>query len=120
MVKKRPKLSEHACPHCGTLYTVALNPEESATDYHNAICTMCGDVMAEWHTKETRQYSRVTKELRRDPNQLARTIVGIAASSRVKDRATKQGRDPAALALGQRGGLKGRKARAAKKSQENK
>ena len=119
-MKKRPKLSEHACPHCGTLYTVALNPEENATDYHNAICTMCGDVMAEWHTKENRQYSRVKKKLRRDPNQLARTIVGIAASSRVKDRATKQGKDPAALALGQRGGLKGRKARAAKMTPEDK
>jgi hypothetical protein len=90
MVRKPPRLPEHACPHCGTLYTVAVGTEESATDYHNAICTVCGDVMAEWHTKENRQYSR--QKLSRDPNQLAKTIVGIAATRQVKDRPAKQGR----------------------------
>ena len=98
MVRKPPRLPEHACPHSGTLYTVAVGTEESATDYHNAICTVCGDVMAEWHTKENRQYSR--QKLSRDPNQLAKTIVGIAATRQVKDRPAKQGKDPAALVLG--------------------
>ena len=46
----------------------------------------------------------------RDPNQLAKLIVGIAtgeAPAPVDD-----GKDPAAVALGRKGGLKGGKARA--------
>ncbi len=48
----------------------------------------------------------------RDPNQLAKLIVDIATGE-VKDCDPDKGKDPAAVALGRKGGLKGGKARAA-------
>ena len=50
----------------------------------------------------------------RDPSQLAKMIVDIAAGE-IEDRAPtpeEEGKDPAAVALGRKGGLKGGKARA--------
>lgn len=47
----------------------------------------------------------------RDPNQLAKLIVDIATSSTSKDPGSTK--NPAAVALGRLGGLKGGKARAA-------
>src|SRR6476661_826921 len=52
----------------------------------------------------------------RDPAQLAKLLVDIAVGE-VEDREPtpeEQGKDPAAVSLGRRGGLKGGKARAAK------
>ena len=52
----------------------------------------------------------------RDPAQLAKLMIDIA-SGEVEDREPtpeEQGKDPAAVALGRRGGLKGGKARAEK------
>jgi hypothetical protein len=48
----------------------------------------------------------------RDPNQLAKLIVDIATGE-VEDTPPDDGKDPAAVALGRKGGLKGGKARAA-------
>jgi hypothetical protein len=53
----------------------------------------------------------------RDPNQLAKMVVDIA-SGEVEDAPEDDGKDPAAVALGRRGGLKGGKARAASMSAE--
>jgi hypothetical protein len=56
----------------------------------------------------------------RDPSQLAKMIVDIA-SGEVEDRPPtpeEQGKDPAAVALGRKGGLKGGKARAKKLGKE--
>lgn len=56
----------------------------------------------------------------RDPNQLAKLMIDIA-SGEVEDREKtpeEQGKDPAAVALGRRGGAKGGKARAASLSPE--
>jgi hypothetical protein len=56
----------------------------------------------------------------RDPNQLAKLIVDIATGE-ADDRAPtpeEQGKDPAAVALGKRGGKKGGAARAASLSPE--
>jgi hypothetical protein len=47
----------------------------------------------------------------RDPNQLAKLIVEIATGE-IEDTSESSGKDPAAVALGRRGGLKGGKARA--------
>jgi hypothetical protein len=50
----------------------------------------------------------------RDPNQLGKLIIDIA-TGQVEDRPPtpeEQGKDPAAVALGRKGGLKGGKARA--------
>jgi hypothetical protein len=52
----------------------------------------------------------------RDPNQLAKLVVDIATGE-VED-AKDTGKDPAAVALGRKGGLKGGKARAASMSAE--
>ena len=55
------------------------------------------------------------KKRPRDANQLAKLIVDIATGE-VEDREPtpeEQGKDPAAVSLGRRGGLKGGKARAA-------
>jgi hypothetical protein len=53
----------------------------------------------------------------RDPNQLAKLIVDIATGE-VEDTPVDDGKDPAAVALGRKGGLKGGKARAAKMTPE--
>ena len=53
----------------------------------------------------------------RDPNQLAKLIVGIATGE-VKDCDPDKGKDPAAVALGRKGGLKGGAARAKKLTAE--
>lgn len=47
----------------------------------------------------------------KDPNQLAKLITDIATGE-VEDQAPDDGKDPAAVALGRKGGLKGGKARA--------
>jgi len=51
----------------------------------------------------------------RDPNQLGKLIVDLATGE-AEEPAENDGKDPAAVALGRRGGLKGGKARAAKLS----
>lgn len=53
----------------------------------------------------------------RDPNQLAKLIVDEATGEAPK-LDPNAGKDPAAVALGRRGGLKGGKARAAKMTSE--
>lgn len=55
---------------------------------------------------------RMTKPKRpRDPNQLAKLIAEIATGE-TDDTKTEDGKNPAAVALGRKGGLKGGKARA--------
>jgi hypothetical protein len=53
----------------------------------------------------------------RDPNQLGKLIVDIATGD-VEDQGEDTGKDPAAVALGRKGGLKGGKARAANMTPE--
>ncbi len=53
----------------------------------------------------------------RDPNQLAKRIVDIVTGE-AEDETPNKGKDPAAVDLGRRGGLKGGKARAAKLSKK--
>lgn len=63
------------------------------------------------------------KKRPRDPNQLGKLIVDIA-TGQVRDEAPapaspeEEGKDPAAVSLGRRGGLKGGKARAKKLTAE--
>jgi hypothetical protein len=52
----------------------------------------------------------------RDPNQLAKLIVGIATGE-VEEKDPDEGKDPAAVKRGRAGGLKGGEARAAKLTQ---
>jgi hypothetical protein len=49
----------------------------------------------------------------RDPNQLAKMVVDIAVGE-VEDEQPDEGKNPAAVELGRKGGLQGGKARAAK------
>lgn len=53
----------------------------------------------------------------RDPNQLGKLIVDLATGEAV-EHSSDIGKDPAAVALGRRGGLKGGKARAQKMTPE--
>jgi hypothetical protein len=53
----------------------------------------------------------------RDPNQLGKLIVDIATGA-VDDTPADDGKDPAAVALGRKGGLKGGRARAEKLTPE--
>jgi hypothetical protein len=53
----------------------------------------------------------------RDPSQLGKLVVDIA-TGKPDDQAPDDGKDPAAVALGRKGGLKGGKARAAKMTAE--
>jgi hypothetical protein len=53
----------------------------------------------------------------RDPNQLGKLIVDIATGE-ADDAPEDDGKDPAAVALGRKGGLKGGKARAASMTAE--
>jgi hypothetical protein len=53
----------------------------------------------------------------RDPNQLGKLVVDIATGE-VEDTPDDTGKDPAAVALGRKGGLKGGKARAKKMTPE--
>lgn len=53
----------------------------------------------------------------RDPNQLAKLIVDIATGE-VEEAKPADGKDPAAVALGRKGGLKGGKARSEAMSPE--
>ena len=55
---------------------------------------------------------------KRDLNLLAKSVVDDAVSEDLLDKATKDGKNPAAVMLGRLGGLKGGKARAAKLSAE--
>lgn len=53
----------------------------------------------------------------RDPNQLGKLIVDIATGE-AEDTPADPGKDPAAVALGRRGGLKGGRTRAARMTPE--
>lgn len=53
----------------------------------------------------------------RDTNQLAQHIAGLATGD-IEEECPNEGKDPAAVALGRKGGLKGGKARAEKLSAE--
>lgn len=53
----------------------------------------------------------------RDANQLAKSIVDLSTGEAVEPNPD-EGKDPAAVALGRKGGLKGGKARAAKMTKE--
>ena len=52
----------------------------------------------------------------RDTNQLAKFITDLATGEAAEPQAADAGKDPAAVALGRKGGLKGGKARAEKLS----
>jgi hypothetical protein len=56
----------------------------------------------------------------RDPNQLAKLIVDLATGSAEEETVKEKQKDPAAVALGRKGGLKGGKARAEKLTSERK
>jgi hypothetical protein len=62
----------------------------------------------------------MTPKRPRDPNQLAKSIIDIATGQKPDRDPTpeEQGKDPAAVSLGRKGGLKGGKARAASMSPE--
>ena len=63
-------------------------------------------------------FSMKTPKRPRDANQLAKSIVDIATGEAEEETPIDDGKDPAAVALGHKGGLKGGKARAEKLTPE--
>jgi ribosomal protein L5 len=61
---------------------------------------------------------RSSKKRPRDTNQLAKLIVEMATGEAERDAKADEGKNPAAVALGRLGGLKGGQARATKLSPE--
>lgn len=55
---------------------------------------------------------RKRSRMPRDPSKLARKIIDIATGQAAAEKDPDEGKDPAAVALGRKGGLKGGKARA--------
>src|SRR5438034_728292 len=53
------KLLTHTCPHCGARYEVT-HKRRGEPAYHTAVCSYCGDVMAEWDGC-TRHYHRIKR-----------------------------------------------------------
>jgi len=74
--------STYTCPHCGVTYKMTVR-RAGKPIYRTAVCSYCGDVMAEWHG-HARYYRRTRRPP--DPTTLARTIVEMAASSRQRKR----------------------------------
>jgi predicted RNA-binding Zn-ribbon protein involved in translation (DUF1610 family) len=64
---------QHSCPHCGAVYSVH-DREGSSSTYYTAVCSACGDVMAEWEG-QGRRYRR--ERTRLDP--VHRTAAIVAA-----------------------------------------
>jgi hypothetical protein len=71
------RATKYTCCHCGALYDVRVRTD-SKIDYHVAVCSFCGDVMAEWRGKARRYRKRKNP---RDATQLAKNAAGIAAGS---------------------------------------
>jgi hypothetical protein len=67
------------------------------------------DKWSQWYATDMPDRSRKRP---RDPNQLGKLIVDLA-TGQAEDTRVDAGKDPAAVALGRKGGLKGGKARAA-------
>src|SRR5215468_3852668 len=71
------KIANHKCPHCGASYEMGVR-RETHRAYHTAVCSYCGDVMAEWHGY-ARRYRRLSRP--RSPATLAKAIVDMAAGN---------------------------------------
>jgi len=65
------KIAKHKCPHCGASYEMGVR-RETHRAYHTAVCSYCGDVMAEWHGY-ARRYRRLSRP--RSPATFANAIV---------------------------------------------
>jgi hypothetical protein len=72
------------------------------------------------HEVHTSGVENMTPKRPRDPNQLAKSIIDIATGQKPDRDPTpeEQGKDPAAVSLGRKGGLKGGAARAASMTPE--
>jgi phage FluMu protein Com len=68
---------KHTCPHCGAVYEVTRGKQNRTPAYRTAICSHCGDVMAEWNGG-ARRYRRIKRP--RGIDHAAKVVDGIAAS----------------------------------------
>jgi hypothetical protein len=72
--------SKHICRHCGAVYQVGETRRCRRPSYHTAVCSFCGDMMAEWRGC-ARHYHRVKRPR---PLVQARKIVAEVASGRAR------------------------------------
>src|SRR5260370_22115128 len=71
------KALKHICPECGAVYEMTEN-RRSRVAYHTAVCSYCGDVMAEWDGG-ARHYHRVKRP--QPLTQAAKVVADIAAAN---------------------------------------
>jgi hypothetical protein len=88
-----------SCPHCGAVYEVKVR-SDSKSDYRNAVCSYCGDVMGEWRGK-ARHYRRTGRAP--DKMQLVDSIVtgarqAAAAKAHRRSGAARRRRPPTSKA----------------------
>jgi predicted RNA-binding Zn-ribbon protein involved in translation (DUF1610 family) len=87
MTSKRAHL--HECPFCGARYKMVVTSQRSRSNYHIAVCSICGDVMAQSHGRQSRRYSRIKYKKHPDDSiQIAKHLVADAA----RKTATRKGR----------------------------
>lgn len=116
------------CKSCGAIYRVTSSRVRKGSIKVDTVwCDCCGALLDSWNIdgQYIKRFSLIerpkmpdkpkTKKRPRDTNQLAKSIVDIATGEKEDREPTpeEQGKDPAAVSLGRRGGLKGGKARAA-------
>ena len=68
---------KYTCPHCGAIYEVRKERQGRFT-YHIAVCSYCGDVMAEWEGC-TRHYRRIGR-----PRSVTRAAKVVAEAAGAK------------------------------------
>ena len=82
------KAQKRSCPHCGALYEVHRSVQNGPRQYRTAVCTHCGDVMAEWEGR-IRHYRRIRRPKR--STQAARLLNQAAAAAELKRRKRTRG-----------------------------
>jgi predicted RNA-binding Zn-ribbon protein involved in translation (DUF1610 family) len=68
---------KYTCPHCGAPYEVRKERKARST-YHIAVCSYCGDVMAEWEGC-ARHYRRIGR-----PSSVTRATKVVAEAAGTK------------------------------------
>jgi predicted RNA-binding Zn-ribbon protein involved in translation (DUF1610 family) len=76
------QIRTHACPHCGARYRVTKSARKHCRRaYRTAVCSYCGDVMAQWDGC-VRRYQRIRRP--RSMTHAAKLVAEIAAPKRHK------------------------------------
>jgi predicted RNA-binding Zn-ribbon protein involved in translation (DUF1610 family) len=84
--------AKHTCPHCGAVYDVRPEKQCGRHTYRTAVCSHCGDVMAEWDGC-TRRYRRIKRPARLEQARKLVEEIAAARASRRKGLRSRSHRD---------------------------